>query len=145
PDGIWPPPSIWRVGYQKNYTVMNNPAGAATDDIRSFVAVEYRYATASAPAVKIDHPFGKDPEPVAAFFRDLADAQAEANRRLALYRIGRGYYAFDISDRAGSRLNVGDQIWVQHPRGDLKLGRYMLIVSIHHQAKAHKVTIEAYG
>ncbi|WP_445490177.1 hypothetical protein [Rhodopseudomonas sp. RCAM05734] len=145
PDGIWPPPWKWLIGYQRNYTVMTNSAGAVSDARRSFLAAEYRYAQASAPAVKVDHPFGKDPDPVKACFRDQADAAAEATRRLALYRVARGLYSFGISDRDAALLNVGHQVFIRHARGDLAAGRNMIAVEIHHKAADNGATITAFG
>jgi hypothetical protein len=145
PDGIWPPPWKWLIGYQRNYTVMTNPAGAVSDIRRSFLAAEYRYAQAAAPAIKVDHPFGRDPEPVPGFFRDQADADAEAARRLALYRVSRGLYSFGVSDRDAALLNVGEQNFVRHSRGDLVSGKNMIVVAINHKAGANAATITAFG
>ncbi|SNS35943.1 hypothetical protein SAMN05216374_0967 [Tardiphaga sp. OK246] len=145
PDGIWPPPAKWLVGYGRNYTVQTDVAGVVTDDRRSWLAAEYRYATAAAPAIKVDHPFGKDPDPVPAYFRDKSDADAEAARRLALYRASRGLYSFGASDRDVALMNVGEQNWIRHTRGDLILGRYMIITSIQHKAGDNAATIQAFG
>lgn len=145
PDGIWPPPWKWMIGYQKNWTVISNPAGAVSDDRRSFLAAEYRYSQASAPLVKVDHPFGKDPDPVPALFRDKADSDAEGARVLALYRTARGLYSFGVTDRDAALLNIGEQIFVTHTRGDLILGRYMLIMDMGHKASTHSATLKVYG
>ena len=145
PDSIWPPPAKWLVGYGKNYTVQTDVAGIVTDARRSWLAAEYRYSTAEAPAIKIDHPFGKDPDPVPAYFRDKANADAEAARRLALYRTSRGLYSFGVSDRDAALLNVGEQNFIRHTRGDLIGGRYMIITSIQHKAGDNSATIQAFG
>jgi hypothetical protein len=145
PDGVWPPPAKWLIGYRKNYTVMTDPAGAVSDDRRSFLAAEYRYATAEAPSVRLDHPFGKDPDPVPGFFRDKTDADAEATRRLALWRRSLGSYAFGVSDRDAVLFNAGDQVFVRHTRGDLTVGRYMMIFDKQLKASTQSATIKAFG
>ena len=145
PDGIWPPPAKWLIGYAKNYTLQTEVAGVVSDARRSWLAAEYRYATAEAPAIRVDHPFGKDPDAVPAFFRDKGDAEAEAARRLALYRTSRGLYSFGVSDRDAALLNVGEQNFIRHARGDLVTGRYMIITSIQHKAGDKAAVIEAFG
>jgi hypothetical protein len=122
-----------------------NPAGAVTDAQRSFLAAEYRYSQASAPAIKIDHPFGKNPEPVPGYFRDKADADAEAARRLDLYRVSRGLYSFGVSDRDAALLNVGHQVFIRHTRGDLVTGKNMIVVQLQHKASDNTATITAFG
>lgn len=145
PSGIWPPPSKWSVGYQKNYTVISNPAGVVSDARRSFLAVDYRYATAQDAAIKIDHPFGTNPNPVAGLFRDQADAQAEASRLLALYRVSRGLYSFGVRDRDAALINIGEQSFVTHNRGDLVNGRNLLVVQLEHKGSTNSATILAFG
>ena len=145
PDSIWPPPAKWLVGYGRNYTVQTDVAGVVGDTRRSWLAAEYRYATAEAPAIKVDHPFGRDPDPVLAYFRDRADAEVEAARRLALYRTSRGLYSFGVSDRDAALLNVGEQNFIRHTRGDLIGGRFMIITSIQHKAGDNSATIQAFG
>lgn len=80
-----------------------------------------------------------------AYFRDKADADAEAARRLALYRASRGLYSFGVSDRDAALLNVGEQNFIRHTRGDLIGGRYMIITSIQHKAGDNSATIQAFG
>ncbi len=145
PDGVWPPPAKWKIGYQRNHTVTTDPAGSVSDVRRSFLAAEYRYAVAEAPAVRVDHPFGKEPDAVPGFFRDKADAQAEAARRLALWRRSLGFYSFGVSDRDAALINVGEQIYVRHRRGDLIGGRYMMIVELNFKAGSQAATIKAFG
>lgn len=145
PDGVWPPPSRWRIGYGKNWTVQTEIAGVVDDVRRSWLAAEYRYATAEAPAIKVDHPFGKAPDPVPGFFRDKEPADEEALRRLALYRASRGLYNFGVTDRDAALLNVGDQNFIRHTRGDLTLGRYMIITQIQHKASDNSAVIQAFG
>lgn len=145
PDSVWPPPAKWKIGYQRNYTVTTDPAAAISDARRSFLAAEYRYAVAEAPAVRVDHPFGKEPDAVAAFFRDKADAEAEAARRLALWRRSLGAYSFGVPDRDAALLNVGEQIFLRHARGDLIGGRYMMVTEINFRAGSQSATIKAFG
>ena len=144
-DGIWPPPAKWTIGYGRNYTVQNDVAGVVSDERRSWLAAQYRFATAANSQIRSDHPFGKDPEPIEAFFRDKSDADAEAARRLALYRTTRGLYSFGVSDRDAALLNVGEQNFIRHKRGDLVAGRYMIITSIQHKAGNRSAVIEAFG
>jgi hypothetical protein len=145
PNGISPPPAKWQIGYQRNYTVQTQPAGATTDAMRSFIAQEYRYGTAEANSIRVDYPFSKDPAPVASYFRDLADAVTEATRRLNLFRVSRALYTIKIDVKKGIRQNVGETAFVTFDRWDLTVGRYLRILEISQSGSSDQIEMVAYG
>lgn len=146
PDSIDPPPWRWRIGYERNWTVQTDLGGSVTDERRSFCADDYRYANASATAIKADHPFAKDPDAVPAFFAAESDASDEAIRRLMLFRFARALYRIPIPALPGPgyKLNVNETIKVTYPRWDLLIGRNMRIVGIDDDANANMITITAF-
>lgn len=129
PDALSPPPYQWQVGWGKNWTVQNTIAGAATDARRTFVASEYRYATASSATILADHPFSKKRDPIPGYFRNEADALTEASRLLALYRKPKAVYTVATGTEMLS-IDLGETVNVTHPRWDLSAGRNLSFVSI---------------
>jgi hypothetical protein len=149
PDAYRPPPWRWRVPWGRCWTVQTDIAGAAGEAHRAFVAEQYRLAEYSNAAIKVDHPFGKDRDPVQSYFTEQAPALAEAQRRSNLFKTQRAIYQMTVLRRA-LRADIGHVIFVEHPRFDLSLGRPMRIVSIGDdvQLGANKnvfVRIAAYG
>jgi hypothetical protein len=90
------PPPLWRrrIAWGRNWTVQAGDAlaeGVSTER-RGYLAEPFRTATAAAATVKTRHLLAGDPETVTALFAEEADAQAEADRQLALYRVTRDLY-----------------------------------------------------
>lgn len=158
PDALTPPPWRQRVSSQHNWTVQESDlatvhnselAGVVSAERAAFLAVADRLSEASSVAVKGDHPFAKDPEPVEAFFRDKVDADVEAVRLLDLFRVERALYELTLPRRA-LYLNLGDIISVTYPRFDLAAGRLMTVVEISEdltmsENKIDTVAVTAYG
>lgn len=128
PDAYNPPPYRWRVPYQRNWTVQTSGlAGAVTASRRAFLAEQDRLAEASSISIQTDHAFAQDRDPIEAYFANLADAQAEADRRIDLFKVTRAIYRMRVPRRA-VRRDMGDVIDVTHPRHDLSFGRLMTVV-----------------
>lgn len=120
----------WRVPYQVNWTVQTTDlAGSVTAAYKSFAAQPSLLAIAQDTSIKTDYPFAQDPEPIKAYFANLADAQAEASRLLALYRTTRVLYRVSVP-RYALGLRLGDTISMTHPRFDLANGRMMTLVEM---------------
>jgi hypothetical protein len=128
PTAYQPPPWRWRVPYQRCWTVQTTDlAGSVTAARRSFLAADSRLAEADSPSIQADHPFAQDRNPIVAYFSNQADAQAEATRRINLFKTTRAIYRM-LVPRRGLRRDIGDVIMVTHPRFDLPFGRLMTIV-----------------
>lgn len=128
PSAYVPPPYRWRVPYQLNWTVQTtNLAGSVSAARVAFLAQANRLAEAVSATIQTDHPFAQDRDPIAAFFSNQSDAQAEANRRINLFQTTRAIYRMMVP-RRGLRRDMGDVIQVTHPRFDLKFGRSMTTV-----------------
>lgn len=147
PSGLTPSPWRQRVAHSYNWTVQTDLAGAVGATRKAFVSEQYRLAEASDEDIRLDHPFAQDPRPVVAFFRDQADAQVEADRRLDLYRGAKALYRMVLPITA-LRLNLGDVIEVTYPRWDLTTGRLLRIVEMTDNLSyesGNEVEVVAYG
>lgn len=128
PSSYQPPSKRWRVAYARCWTVQTSDiAGAVTAARRAFLAEQFRLAEASSATIATDHPFAQDRDPVQSHFQNLSDAQAEANRLIALHKTTRAIYRMTIP-RRGLRRDLGDEIRVTHPRFDLSQGRSMIVI-----------------
>jgi hypothetical protein len=147
PSGLSPPPWRQRVAYGRNWTTQTDLAGSVSATRRAFVAEPFRVAEASDNDIRTDHPFAQDPQPVAAFFANQADAQTEADRRLALYRGGRALYRMSLPIVALG-WNLGEVMRVTYPRFDLTVGRLLTIVEMTENLSAqngNKIEVVGYG
>ncbi len=84
----------------------------------------------------------QDPDPIEAYFADLADAQAEADRRLDLFSATRSLYRLILLTRPYT-LQIGDVIHVTYDRWDLTAGRLMRVVKI--RMNLNDETVEVWG
>jgi hypothetical protein len=128
PSKYQPPAYRWRVPYQRNWTVQTSDlAGSVSATRRAFLSQDVRLAEASSATIQTDHPFAQDRDPVASYFKNQADAAAEAARLIDLFKTTRAVYRMTVPRRA-LRRDVGDQISVTHPRFDLSQGRAMIVL-----------------
>lgn len=144
PAGLSPPPWRWRVAYSRNWTVITDPAGAVTEDRRAFLAEEFRYAVAESEPIRVDHPLALERTVDGSGFRDLADAQAEAERLLTLHKRSAALYRLQC-DLEPLSLNIGQVILVTFPRFDLTSGRLLRVVELTEDAREGSVEIVGFG
>jgi hypothetical protein len=150
PDAYNPPPWRWRVPYARCWTVQTDLAGSVSADHKALVSQDTRLAEADSTSIQTDHPFAQDIDPIDAYFSAQSDAQAEAARRIDLFKTTRALYQFPVPRRA-LRRDIGDVILVTHPRFDLPFGRLMTIVEtaanidLSQAGAFDSVTVTAYG
>lgn len=150
PTGIMPPPFRQRIPYDRNWTGQTDVAGVVSAERRAYLAGQFRLAEASAQSIKTDYPSAQDPEPRQTYFRDKADAEAEALRLLNLYRVERALYRLELP-RQALHFNLGDTINITYDRWDLSVGRNMRIVEMNENVQRPKdgqidrVEVIAYG
>lgn len=133
PSAVDPPPKRFRIRYDRNWTLQESGVVAVvSDDRRAWLATPGRLAsTSDADATEIlaDYPLAQDPEPIEAYFALEADAQAEADRLLALYRDNRALYRIRVKNRVFAH-DLGQVINLAYPRFDLDSGVSTVIVEL---------------
>jgi hypothetical protein len=149
PDQLSPPPYRFRVAWGRNWTQQTDVAGQAgvTDDRVAKLKESYSLATSDATTgqrVQRNHPLAQDPDPIQAYFRDQADAQAEADRLLNLFGLVQSLYRMTVKIHPFAH-EIGECIFVTFPRWDLKAGRLLRIVSLTDDTDAETVEIIGFG
>lgn len=129
-DTIGNPP-VWRtrVGYQKNYTVQTDLAGSISSSRLEFAAQQYRLATASDSAVLNRFAITHEPEPIAAYFANQADALAEAQRIQEI--TGDMHFIYEIVTKEPIfTITLNSVVSLTYPRWELKNGKLGRVVGI---------------
>lgn len=133
PDDLSPPPQRVRVTYANNWTPLETVAGEVTDDDRIAELKEpHKIATTSdadAAALLRVYPSARDPEPVVAYFRDEADALAEAERRFTLLTAKRAIWRGTVP-LAPFVHDIGEAVHVTVDRYELSAGKVMRVLSV---------------
>jgi len=81
---------------------------------------------------------------VDSYFANRADAKAEAQRLLGLYKADRALYRITIKAR-GFTLEIGDVVVLKHPRWGLANGRPFLVVALKADAQRNRVSLTCWG
>lgn len=128
-----PPPYRWRVGGQRNWTVMTSDLNPTIDaDRRSFLAAEYRYSNWPDPSAPnptlLAYRRPSDPDALAGLLLDPADRQAVADDLGALWGVRRRLYAATLPLILGLARDIGDIIRLTWPSDDLQGGRLGQII-----------------
>ncbi|WCS27781.1 hypothetical protein LOK46_13455 [Methylobacterium sp. NMS14P] len=149
PDQLSPPPYRFRVAWGRNWTVQTDVAGQSgvTDDRVARLKESYSLVTSDAATgqrVQRNHPLAQDPDPIQAYFRDQADAQAESDRLLNLFGPTQSLYRMTVKIHPFAH-EIGECIFVTFPRWDLKAGRLLRIVSLTDDTDAETVEIIGFG
>lgn len=165
-EGTYPtlvPPSeadrglpVWRVNvqYAKNWTVMtaNDLAGVAAADV-SYYTQEYRTASASDATVKTDWPQALELT-VTTLIVDAADATAEAQRLLALFKVPRQRLSLRVPRQViemgtGGHAPVnfvpGARITLQIPRFGLDAGKTFVVLEMLDNFETDEVALVVWG
>lgn len=131
PDDISPPPWRVRVGFQRIWTPNQTTlAGSVSKDYVAFLKQEVRFATDEDNNIRNDFPPGHELVEDRTYFRDEADALAEATRKLALFGEPRNLYVFQLSEPLFIH-ELGEVVHLQFDdRFDLDEGKLMTIVKL---------------
>lgn len=135
---------VLRYGF--NYTIQSGTglAGATTEDFKAFAKEQLRTITAEDTNVKSQYLLASEPE-FDTFFISLSDAQAEANRRLALYKVRRDRYRVPIKTEFTDGLDLGSIVNISVPRFGLDGGKNFLIIGVNEDYKSGVTTLDVYG
>ena len=139
---------LWRVkiGYAKSWTVQSQEdldKSSAPAAIKDFVAQEFRYAEASDATVRARRLLA-DELTVPGWFDLQSDAQAEADRQLALFSADRHRYDVVVTEYQ-FRAQAGHTAKLQLPRFGLASGRDFLVLGITEQTNGQRTTLRLWG
>ncbi|WP_152045508.1 phage tail protein [Aureimonas psammosilenae] len=102
---------------------------ATSDAIKAFVKEEWRTVTASSDATKAAHKLATEIEANTAL-TTVADAQAEAARRLALNSIRRDRYRVAVPADAAAAIDLGDTVALDFDRFGLSGGKNFVVIGM---------------
>lgn len=133
-------PSVWRarVAWGRNYTVMTDVASSVTAARRTYAAQAERVVDAHDNAVKSQRQLARDYGPTGDVYALQADAQTEANRRLALWKTAY-FYEVDMSSPLALARDLGDEVNLTYSRYGFSAGREARIVA--HRITGQSVTL----
>jgi hypothetical protein len=134
------------VNYAKNYTVQTSGLAGSASARQPFVSEEWRNSNATDATVKTQWLLS-DTLSVDTLLTAAADADAEAARLLALYKVRRDVFDIpaDLSFLTTAGLWMLDDIAVNYPRYDLQTGRLFRIIGIAPNLSSNKVTLTIWG
>lgn len=139
----------WRcaVRYGVNNTVQTSDLVASvTADRQAWLSVADRVSVVTDAAVKVQHLLAADLE-VASVIDAKADADTEAARQLALYKVRRD--AFDVvtqlPDSALALLEPGCAVSVTWPRWGLAAGRVLRVIGVQINRATRTATLTVWG
>ena len=121
----------WGIGYQRNWTTQTGTdlAGGVTQERRAFLEAEYRYVYAQEPNIALQHFTSSGAPLVSSLFIDKTVAETEAQRRIALYGLGRAYYRVIVPTALFS-VEIGQTVRLISNKYGLTAGRNCVVVSI---------------
>jgi hypothetical protein len=140
----------WRVSlsYAHNYTVLTGTtvAGSVSDTDRTYLAVADRNVISSDASVQIANPLAVQKE-VTTLLANQADAQAEADRVLALYKVRRDFIEIDtpLTPEALQSLDLGQTVRVIIDRFGYDTGRNMVITGMEYNSIRNTLILALWG
>lgn len=142
------PWKAWGIGYARNWTVQTsgdlttNPANPSQSR-RQFLQFPIRYVYAQDASIALVHRTSRGVV-VDSLFNNLADADAEAERRLELYSLGRAIYRVTVK---GLLFNarIGQTVQLRYPRWSLAGGKRFVIVGLEDDADSENTELLLFG
>jgi hypothetical protein len=118
------------LGFDKNWTVQDNLLTGIQEEHKKMFATEWLTSTSTNLQAKADYKLNDAPPQTDTMLKRRTDADAEANRRVALWSVPRTVFQFEgTSDLIGS-LSLGCAATLTHPRFGLSGGKTGTIVSL---------------
>lgn len=129
------------LNYCKNYTVQENLQSALPPEHTALFAQEWLEANASDATVAANYGLTEEVEKQPTALLVTTDAQAEASRRLAIYKVHR--YVYSLEANLGLMLvNLGDYVRIFNPRFGFSSGKIGQVVSTKVDWFTNSVTLE---
>lgn len=116
-----------RLGYCKNWTIQTKLETGIPVEHKDLYEKEWLVATAENSTTKSDYKLDEEPKQIDTYLIRSTDAQAEANRLLNLYRVGRTLFRFEGVPRLLD-LELGDWVEIQHSALSYKFGTVRAVI-----------------
>lgn len=129
-----------KIAFDRNYTVQASLTTSIPPAHADLYATEWLTETAVDAVVKARYRLTDDPPQIETCLKTNADAQAEAARRLALYKVQRTIYEFD-GEPEMMMLELGQPVVLRDDRFGLQDGVPGVVVLLSHQWLAGRVTV----
>jgi hypothetical protein len=139
---------VWKVTvrYHRHYAVQGNAevAGCVASARRAELASEWRTVKSENAAIKTKHLLATELT-IDTCFADTADAQAEADRLLALYSVRRDRLVVPIDTDLAAGVDLGRTVSIAVPRWGYTSGRTMTVLGITEGAASGVTDVEVWG
>jgi hypothetical protein len=119
-------------------------AGSVSAERRANLTAEWRTVVAEDAAVRVKHLNAREIT-IATLLVDQADAQAEADRLLALYKVRRERYELTLPLSDGWAADVGLAMTLNHPRLGMAAGKAFAIIGRTDEYKDERVRFSLWG
>jgi hypothetical protein len=130
-----------KLGYCKNWTVQTSLDTGIPPEHKDLYAQEWLTVTASDPAVASTYKLYAEPEQVNTLLLREADAQAEANRRLSLWKVLRTVYQIKGFAQC-LLLELGQAVTLRGDRFGLQAGKTGTVIGLQLDWMAGRATVE---
>lgn len=138
----------WRVtvNYGWNGAIQNrsNLDVATSEEYKTFTAEEWRKVTAEDEAVKAAHSFSPELT-FSTYFVQQSDAQAEAARRLDLYKVPRDRFRVPVKAFLAEQVDLNTVVAVQNDRFGLAAGKSFRTIGMAENFQAGVTTLDIWG
>lgn len=141
---------VWRVNlkYKPYATVVSSEIAASittANPLRNDLLNQWRVVNSSDTAVKTTHLLAPEMDGET-LFNVAADAQAEADRRLALHKVRRDFTKVVVwLTAANAGVDLGKEVRLVTPRLGYSSGRNFTVVGITLDGRRSKVTLDLWG
>lgn len=137
----WMPAAAVQIGYCRNYTTQPNLQTSLPAEHKQMFATEWRTYTAVDQATQATYSLYTDPTQIDTCLLTPADAQAEAERRLAIVKVPHTTYRVDLAP-AGMLVELGEARNLFSDRFGLESGKPGQVTSLTTDFGTYSVTAE---
>lgn len=138
------PITVLRLGYKRNWTPQaDGLAGSLTETERAAYAAEYLVSKAENAGLTTAWKLARRPDLVPTLLTDAAETDTETARRQALHDVVRTTYRA-AAYMAPFKVNLGNEIRLQHPRFGFSAGQDAIVVGIEEEVLKGRATVDVW-
>lgn len=119
-----------KLGFDRNWTVQTGLLTSIPEEHKVLLATEWRSVTSTSTATQDDYKLNAAPVQVDTYLCTRTDAQAEALRRLNLWKVPRTVFEFEGTVDLLQGLELGGAATLYNKRFGLSLGKTGIVVSL---------------